>query len=193
MKALSVSALMFLATASTAVADNSTSLLFMSFEGARDARYAGVGWIEAPRGLDNSGPVFLVELGAGDEWRSHGSAMAGWRHISGRTVTTLLGGVEVGSRIRPKASADIWWDDAGWMATARAEATTDHESIRLAAGWRSEQVLPWVGPEVSYKNDEFRFGAHATGIQLPASFEARASSGWSAGNVYGDLSLWRRF
>ncbi len=193
MKAVLASLLLYLTTSSLAFADSPTGLLFLSLEGAQNSRYGGIGWMEAPRGLDNSGPILLVELGAAQGWRSHGAAMAGWRHASGRTTTTLLGGVEFSAKLRPTASAGIWWDDAGWMATTRAEATTDDASWRGAVGWRSVETLPWAGPEVSYKDDEFRFGAHATGIKLPVGFEARTSTGWSAGNVYGELSVWRRF
>lgn len=193
MKAVLVSLMLLLTTSTEAFADGATSLLFLSLEGARDAGYAGAGWMEAPRGLASSGPVFLVELGIGEGSQSRGTAMAGWRFSSGRTVATLLGGIEAGTRMRPKASADLWWDDAGWMATARSEATPDNASWRAAGGWRSEEKLPWIGPEISYKNDGLRLGAHATGLQLPGSFEARASSGWAGGDAYGELSLWRRF
>ena len=193
MKAVLASVLLCLTTSATAFADSATGLLFISLEGSHESRYGGVGWMEAPRGLDTSGPVFLVELGIAQNSRSHGATMAGWRHASGRITTTLLGGIEFGSKVRPKASADIWWDDGGWMATTRGEATSDDASWRGAVGWRGVETLPWVGPEVGYKDDEFRFGAHATGIKLPVSFEARASTGWSAGHAYGELSLWRRF
>jgi hypothetical protein len=193
MKSALVSVLILLTAATTAFADGANSLLFFSFEGARQNGYAGVGWIEAPAGLDGSGPVFSGEMGVGDEWRSHGSIMAGWRQVYGRATMTLLGGVEIGSQARFKASGDLWWDDAGWMATTRGEWTSDHASWRTAGGWRNTGTWPWIGPEISSKGDGLRLGAHATGITLPGKFESRVSAGWTSGDPYGELSLWRRF
>ncbi|MGI6247041.1 MAG: hypothetical protein ACOYJQ_14935 [Pseudochelatococcus sp.] len=179
---------------SSARGDDATDLLFLYADETPGGGYGGAGWLHAPGGLDRTGPVFSAEAGRSFEYEARVAAMAGWRLAWGRTITTVLGGLEAGSTIRPVASVDVWLDDAGWMATARAQVTPDYMSWRAAVGWKAGDGLPWFGPELSSTGDErTRFGAHATGVRLPWRFEARASAGWSAGGTYGELSLWRRF
>ncbi len=179
--------------AAPGVAGEATDLFTLYAETAPGGAYGGSGWMTAPRGLDASGPVLSIEVGRslGDAWG--GSALGGWRLSSGRVIATALGGVEIGRSVRPKASADLWWDDAGWMATARAQATPAAAAWRVATGWKPMESLPWLGPELSSVGDGLRIGAHATGVGLPGGFEARTSAGWSAEGGYAEISLWRRF
>jgi hypothetical protein len=193
MRPSTLAATLLLLSAPPATAGEATGLLFLSAEAPPGGGYGGIGWMAAPLGLDRSGPVLSVEAGRSLAGRWGMSAMAGWRLSRGRVTATVLGGAEVGGSARPKASADVWWDDAGWMATARAQATPDYLSWRAAAGLRPAEGMPWIGPELSSTGGGLRLGAHATGVALPGGFEARVSAGWSAGGAYGELSLWRRF
>lgn len=173
--------------------DDSTHLLFASADASSEAGYGGVGWLMAPGGLDRSGPVVSVEFGRSLARELRVAAVVGWRVSAHRITATLLGGFEAGTNIRPVASADVWWDDAEWMAAGRFQATNDYTSWRLATGFRGADDLPWIGPEISSAGEEPRFGAHLTAIKLPAGMEARISTGWSRRDVFGELSLWRRF
>lgn len=190
MRPSTLAAALLLLSAPPATAGEATGLLFLSAEAPPGGGYGGIGWMAAPLGLDRSGPVWSVEAGRSLARGWGMSAMAGWRLSRGRVTATVLGGAEVGGSARAKASADVWWDDAGWMAQARLQATPDYAAWRLAAGWRPSDGMPWVGPEVG---DGLRVGAHATGIRLGLGVEARASAGWQGRGAYGELSLWRRF
>ncbi|MBB3810011.1 hypothetical protein FHS81_002099 [Pseudochelatococcus contaminans] len=174
-------------------AGDARHLMYASVDATADGGYGGIGWMMAPNGLDHSGPVFSAETGRSLTPENRAAAMAGWRVSTHKTIVTLLGGFEAATTLRPVASADVWWDNAGWMATGRVQATTDYASWRIAIGRKASERLPWIGPEVSSAGEESRFGAHVTAIRLPAGVEARASAGWSKRGAFGELSLWRRF
>lgn len=134
-----------------------------------------------------------VEIGRSLAREMRVAAIAGWRLSANRMTVTVLGGFEAGKTLRLVASADMWWNEAEWMATARVQATRDYTSWRLAAGYKAADNLPWIGPEISSAGEEPRFGAHITAIRLPAGVEARISAGLSNKDMFGELSLWRRF
>jgi len=196
----SVAALLVSATA--AVGDEPTDLLFFSGDLMSARSYAGVGWLHAASGLDFSGPVFLGELGRSQFNNEDGQVAAGWRFAQSHLWLTVMAGAEIDAlralTFRPLVWTDLWWEPANlWMATAQLQATPDYLSWRVAAGRKPADGWPWIGPEAGASAGEPRVGLHATGLRLGAGFEARASAGvsWWEGRVapYAELSVWRRF
>jgi hypothetical protein len=185
-----------------AAGDEATDLLFFSGDLISGRDYAGAGWLHAVRGLDSSGPVYLLELGRSTWDVADGQAAMGWRIAGNRTWATFLIGGEWAPgdapAIRPSASVDVWCEPVvGWMAAAYLHATPDYLSWRAAVGLKVIQNGPWIGPEAASAAGEPRLGAHATGLPLPAGVEGRLSSGvsWRDGRAgpYVELSAWRRF
>lgn len=179
-------------------AQEARSLLYFSGEIAHASGYAGAGWLQAPRGLDLSGPVFAAELGFSRDRDTRAAAMAGWRFKRGRAFLTVLAGIEAGPAVRPVAAADLWWEPTpALMATARIQATHDHLAWRAAAGLRLSESGAWIGPELAASEKRLRSGIHVTGIRLPFGFETRLSAGTVLDEprraLYGELSVWRRF
>lgn len=177
----------------SAPAGDATDLLFFSADLHRGEGYGGAGWMHAPSGLDADGLVFAAEIGRPYGGDPRAAALAGLRFVSGRVIATGLAGIEAGPEVRPVASADLWWDEAGLMASARVQASPAYVSARAAFGWRPLESWPWLGPEFGWADQAPRLGLHATGLRLPYGFEARTSAGWLPGGAYGEVSLWRRF
>lgn len=171
--------------ASPAFADQ---LLYASIEDKTDGRYSGVGWMAAPLGMGRTGPVLAFETGTSDSPRS--SVMGGLRLSYGRALVTLLAGLEVEDGLHSTRSVDAWWDDSGWMATARAQTGATYDSWRAAVGHNSAGVF--FGPELSSTGGATRSGLHATGVPFFGA-QARISGGFSPEGSYAELSLWRNF
>lgn len=195
-------ALVSVATIPLARGDETQDLLFFSGDlmGARN--FAGLGWLHAASGLDLSGPVFETELGRQQSNQAYGQASAGWRYSRPGLAFTLVGGAELAQTgapaVRPLIGADVWWEATQkWMTNAQFQATPAYVSWRFAAGFKTIENWPWIGPEAAATTGEWRTGMHATGLQLGDGVEARASLGVARRNnrngPYGELSPWKRF
>jgi hypothetical protein len=186
------------AFAAAAEAGDATDLLYFDGELVSGRDYAGLGWLHAFSGLDDSGVVFALETGK-SQWRqTFTAAQAGWRFAGPGLAATFLAGAASEPRLRPLVSADLWFEPTShWMTRARFEAA-NWTSWSLATGWRPDESWPWIGPEIATAAGLPRAGLHLTGVRLLDGIEARLSSGvaWNengrAGS-YGEISFWRRF
>jgi hypothetical protein len=182
-----------------AAAAEATDLLYFSGDLISGRSYAGAGWLHAFSGLDTSGFVVTADGGASQFRQTFVDAQGGWRAVSQKFYLTLSAGVDAEPRVRPLATADLWWEPSpGWMTQARFEAATDWTAWRAAAGWRPNDRWPWIGPEVAASAGWPRAGLQATGFELPFAAEAAVSTGaaWREGRrvgPYATLSVWRRF
>ena len=182
--------------------DEASDLLFFSSDLISGRSFAGLGWLHAPSGLDASGPISSIALGARQSESTFEQAAAGWRVAGAGFALTLAGGIERGTTnaplFRPLGSADLWWEPTrGWMVSGLAQTTPEYFSWRAAIGWRPSDPWPWIGPELASITGALRSGLHATGLRLGSGFEARLAVGlgWRGPGhgPYGEVAIWRRF
>jgi hypothetical protein len=147
-----------------------------------------------------------------------GAAMAGWRFkFDGLEATVFLGPDiqdhkltpdDLGARLRghyfgARGGVEVWYQPRPeFMAAVNASGSTagSQFSLRGAFGWRLLDKL-FVGPEaqalgcIGYQ--QYRLGAHATGLKLGA-FEWSAAAGWAddsdhRSGAYGRLGALARY
>lgn len=160
----------------------------------------------------NSGALNNAEV-EGDQ--IVGYAMPGWRVKRDKLDVTFFAGIDIeyhrltpfdpgsslhGTQVGARGGFELWHEPTGTtMLAAHAFASTVGPSYdaRIAYGWRIADMF-YAGPEVSgFRNgndyEQFRIGAHVTGLKLQ-TLEWAGALGWASDSddrdsLYGRLSL----
>jgi hypothetical protein len=157
-------------------------LFFSGTDLWRNGYFAHGGFLWAPQGLNEDGPVLKLLLNGG-LYRYHsgateitgeqmmGALMPGWRFKGPGLELTVFAGLDVqdhrftpddpGSRLRglhmgARAGFDVWYEPvANWMLTGSASFSTIGMGYwsRAATGVRLFEAI-WVGPEFLASGDD---------------------------------------
>ena len=169
------------------------ALFFSGAEMMRSGYFAHGGFLWAPNGLDQDGPVFKLLL-YGGRYRYHsgttqitgrqfaGSALPGWRFRRDGLEVTVFAGPDVqehrytpadpanrlgGTHYGVRGGGDVWYEpfrDA--MLTGSVSLSTIGKTYwtRAATGWRLFDAV-WIGPEVHAVGDD-TFGELRFGVHV---------------------------